>query len=81
MADVCKWHSSSEVPGGRFLVPGCWNRVIYGDDADCHYPKPPRRLPKEARVMAEAIAALPLDVDQLEELYTYIVRTNRRVCI
>jgi hypothetical protein len=25
-----------EVPGGRFLVPGCYNRALNGDEADCH---------------------------------------------
>jgi hypothetical protein len=32
----CRWVRDSEVPGGRFLVPGCWNRAINGDGADCH---------------------------------------------
>ncbi len=32
----CRWIRDPEVPGGRFLVPGCWNRVIHGDCADCH---------------------------------------------
>jgi hypothetical protein len=36
MGDKCRWYRASDVPGGRFLVPGCWNRVIYGDHADCH---------------------------------------------
>jgi hypothetical protein len=31
----CKWVRDPEVPGGKFLVPGCWNRAIYGDDAEC----------------------------------------------
>ncbi|EJU14142.1 hypothetical protein LH128_05268 [Sphingomonas sp. LH128] len=30
---VCKWHYED---GMRFLVPGCWNRVIGGDSAECH---------------------------------------------
>jgi hypothetical protein len=33
--DRCRWHKDTEVPGGRYLVPGCWNRAIYGDDAEC----------------------------------------------
>lgn len=32
----CKWVRDPEVPGGKFLVPGCWNRVISGDSAECH---------------------------------------------
>lgn len=31
----CRWVHDEEVPGGKFLVPGCWNRAIHGDDADC----------------------------------------------
>lgn len=30
----CRWVHDKEI--GRFLVPGCWNRVHGGDDADCH---------------------------------------------
>ena len=33
---VCRWVRDKEVPGGKFLVPGCLNRAIYGDYADCH---------------------------------------------
>lgn len=32
----CKWIRDPEVPGGRFLVPGCWNRAVHGDHAECH---------------------------------------------
>lgn len=31
----CRWVKDKGVPGGRYLVPGCWQRAIYGDDADC----------------------------------------------
>lgn len=31
----CRWVYDQEVPGGKFLVPGCWNRTLHGDDADC----------------------------------------------
>ena len=31
----CKWHYSDEVPGGRYLVPGCISRAVYGDHAIC----------------------------------------------
>ena len=34
--DQCRWVESPDVPNGRFLVPGCWPRALYGDDADCH---------------------------------------------
>ncbi|WP_429944653.1 hypothetical protein [Brucella abortus] len=32
----CRWITDPDVPGGRFLVPGCWNRAINGDQAECH---------------------------------------------
>ncbi len=32
----CRWITDPDVPGGRFLHPGCWNRTIYGDQAECH---------------------------------------------
>lgn len=36
MTDPCRWIKDPDVPGGRFLVPGCYNRALNGDDADCH---------------------------------------------
>ena len=70
----CRWYKSDEVPGGRFLVPGCWNRVNYGDHADCYCPKPPKKVPKEARSLVKALAALDLDADQLDEAWHYLWR-------
>ncbi|MEO9971706.1 MAG: hypothetical protein ABJG15_18060 [Hyphomonadaceae bacterium] len=78
MVQVCRWHHYDEVPGGRFLVPGCWNRAIHGDHADCHCPKPPKRLPKAARALLEALAALGLDDDQLDEAWAYLARFKSR---
>lgn len=34
--DRCHWVTDRDVPGGKFLVPGCYNRAVYGDDAECH---------------------------------------------
>lgn len=75
--EICRWHKADDVPGGRFLVPGCWNRAIYGDHADCQCPKPPKRLTKEARALVEALAALRLDDDQLDEAWSYLARFKR----
>jgi hypothetical protein len=36
MSRPCYWVKDNDVPGGRFLVPGCYNRAIWGDHADCH---------------------------------------------
>lgn len=32
----CRWVYDAEIDGGKFLVPGCWNRALNGDYADCH---------------------------------------------
>lgn len=34
-AGPCHLIKDADVPGGKFLVPGCANRAIYGDDAEC----------------------------------------------
>lgn len=34
----CRWVYDKSVPGGKFLVPGCINRAVYGDAAVCHCP-------------------------------------------
>jgi hypothetical protein len=33
--DPCHWVEDPGVPGGRYLVPGCWSRVHGGEDAEC----------------------------------------------
>ena len=63
MADRCRWHSDPDVPGGRFLVPGCWSRVIYGDYAECQCVTPRKTLDDE-------ISDLRDRVQQLEKLIT-----------
>lgn len=30
----CYWVTEPGV--GRVLIPGCWNRAVYGDHAECH---------------------------------------------
>jgi hypothetical protein len=35
----CRWVSDVEVPGGRFLVPGCWSRAL-DPRAECHCREP-----------------------------------------
>lgn len=76
--DVCRWHHDPSVPDGRFLVPGCWNRVLYGDYADCHCPPAPKRLPRAALALLDGLVALALDDDQLHEAWLYLARTNSR---
>lgn len=47
VADRCRWHSDPDCPNGRFLVPGCWNRAVGGDHADCHCETPKKTLDDE----------------------------------
>lgn len=71
--DVCRWVEDEGVPGGRFLVPGCWNRVVNGDFAECHCPRPPKPLPDEVRQRVESLAALLMDEDEFEAAMDYLV--------
>ena len=48
---ACHWVKSSEVPGGRFLVPGCYNRAVYGDFAECHCTNKPTVADKLDTIM------------------------------
>jgi hypothetical protein len=60
----CRWYTEAGV--GRFLVPGCWSRAIYGDNAECHCP-PSKGTPDledrldrlERKLNALMIAAAP----------------------
>jgi hypothetical protein len=74
LVDPCRWHTDPSVPEGRFLIPGCWNRVVHGDEAECHCPKPPKRMPKKAQPLIEALAELNLDDEQLDNAWDYLRR-------
>ncbi|MGV6803249.1 MAG: hypothetical protein ACWA49_03515 [Ruegeria sp.] len=41
MVTRCRWHKDET--GFRWLVPGCWQRAVYGDDAKCQCPKPEKK--------------------------------------
>lgn len=56
----CHWVRDKDVPGGRFLVPGCWNRTLYGDDADC-------QCETRRNSLADLYAAAMRRIDDLEE--------------
>lgn len=43
----CYWVEDKELPEGRFLVPGCWNRALNGDDADCHCKNAPPSMQEQ----------------------------------
>lgn len=57
---VCKWHHED---GVRFLVPGCWNRVIYGDSAECHCVESEEEsLRKQVRDLQDQVAWMKLQM-------------------
>lgn len=73
---VCRWYEDPSVPGGKFLVPGCYSRAIYGDHAICDCPKPAKRLPAAARPLLEALTSLRLDADQINDVRDYLLRAR-----
>ncbi|UXO94017.1 hypothetical protein Pan4_30 [Pseudanabaena phage Pan4] len=56
----CRWVYDKEVPGGKFLVPGCWNRTIYGDDVECQCREGPETI-------GDQLAALWTEVKELRK--------------
>jgi hypothetical protein len=54
----CRWVYDKDVPGGKFLVPGCMNRAVHGDDADCHCPDDPETVEDRIAAMEAKIAEL-----------------------
>ena len=56
----CRWVYDKDVPGGKFLVPGCWNRTIHGDDAECH-------CKEGAETIGDQLAALRSEVSDLKK--------------
>ncbi len=54
----CRWVYDKDVPGGKFLVPGCWNRAVHGDDADCQCPDDPETVEYQLAALRRDIAEL-----------------------
>lgn len=63
--DRCRWIYDAEVPGGKFLVPGCMNRAVHGDDADCHCPDDPETVEDRIAAMQAKIADLQAAITEL----------------
>ncbi len=55
----CRWVYDKDVPGGKFLVPGCWNRAVHGDDAECQCYEPPETI-------GDQLAALRKEIEDLK---------------
>ena len=60
----CCWIIDPDVPGGRFLHPGCWSRTIYGDRAECHCKEGTQST---AERLESKIDTLIARMDRLEE--------------
>ena len=54
----CRWVYDADIDGGKFLVPGCWNRAIYGDYADCHCADGAETVGDQIRSLERRIAKL-----------------------
>jgi len=63
----CRWVYDKDVPNGKFLVPGCWNRAIYGDDAECHCREGPETI-------GDQLAALRADIAALRKVITALTQ-------
>jgi len=63
----CRWVYDKDVPNGKFLVPGCWNRAIYGDDAECHCHEGPETI-------GDQLAALRADIAALRKVITALTQ-------
>lgn len=58
----CRWVYDKDVPGGRYLVPGCMNRAVHDDDADCHCEGGELTVQEEVQMLRADLAALRADL-------------------
>lgn len=65
MTSRCRWVHDDDVPGGKFLVPGCMNRAVHGDDADCHCPDAPETVEDRITAMQAKIAELQAAITEM----------------
>lgn len=54
----CRWVHDKDVPDGKFLVPGCWNRTIYGDYAECQCREGPETIGDQLAALRSELAAV-----------------------
>ena len=58
----CRWVHDDDVPGGKFLVPGCWNRVVCGDDAECQCENDPETVEDRIEALSRQIAVMKAEL-------------------
>lgn len=58
----CRWVYDREVPGGRYLVPGCMNRAVHDDEAECHCEGGELTVQEEVQTLRADLAALRSEV-------------------
>ena len=54
----CRWVYDKNVPGGRYLVPGCMNRAVHEDEADCHCDGGELTIQEEVQMLRAEVAKL-----------------------
>ena len=65
MISRCRWVYDKDVPDGKFLVPGCWNRAIHGDDAECQCREGPETIGDQLEKLRRDITDLKKTVAAL----------------
>ena len=58
MGSRCRWVYDKDVPTGKFLVPGCWNRAVHGDDAECQCVERPETIGDQLAALRRDLADL-----------------------
>ena len=59
----CRWVYDTDVPGGKFLVPGCMSRAVGGDDADCICADDPETVEDRIEALRRDVADLRALID------------------
>ena len=63
----CRWVYDKDVPGGKFLVPGCWNRAVHGDYAECQCFEGPETIGDQLAALRRDLADLTKTVKAMRE--------------
>ena len=68
MGSRCRWVYDKDVPGGKFLVPGCWNRALHGDHAECQCLEGPETIGAQLAALRRDLADLTKTVKAMRAL-------------